>query len=120
MDVSFYPTNQPPLDQRHTVGRFKDEVVVSAGGASGIGFAAAHRFANDGGKVAILDINKSAGRSAASYINSKSFTGTAKYYFVDVTNPQSCQKAISELVEDFGKDIHHVVNTATYFGSKGM
>jgi NAD(P)-dependent dehydrogenase (short-subunit alcohol dehydrogenase family) len=38
----------------------KDKRVVVTGGASGIGYATARRFVNEGGKVVILDRNQEA------------------------------------------------------------
>ena len=43
----------------------QDKVAVVTGGASGIGLAIAERFAADGAKVVVSDINPEAGQAAA-------------------------------------------------------
>ena len=43
----------------------KDKVVIITGAASGIGFAAAQRFANSGAQVVIADLNEKIGNQAA-------------------------------------------------------
>jgi NAD(P)-dependent dehydrogenase (short-subunit alcohol dehydrogenase family) len=46
--------------------RFEDKVAVVTGGASGIGEACVRRFAAEGAKVAIVDVNEARGRDVAS------------------------------------------------------
>lgn len=50
--------NQPKLDSDTTKGRFKGQVVIVTGGSGGIGSAFVQRFANDGAKVALIDLNE--------------------------------------------------------------
>jgi len=45
--------------------RLADRVTVITGGASGIGLATAHRFAAEGARVVIADLDETAGRAAA-------------------------------------------------------
>jgi NAD(P)-dependent dehydrogenase (short-subunit alcohol dehydrogenase family) len=46
-----------------------DRVAVITGGGSGIGLATAHRFASEGAKVIVVDVNAEAGRAAADAVD---------------------------------------------------
>lgn len=43
-------------------GRFSDKVCIMTGGGSGIGRAAGLRFADDGGRLLVADLNDTHGR----------------------------------------------------------
>ncbi|XP_039265922.2 dihydroanticapsin 7-dehydrogenase-like [Styela clava] len=118
MEASFYPCNQPRLDQNYTKGRFSGQTVVVAGGASGIGFAAAHRLANDGASVAIVDCNKTLGESAVSHLKKEGFV--ANFYHADVVQKSSCVDAAKKIADDNGGTVHHLVNTVAYFCNKAL
>lgn len=53
---------------------FKDKVIVVTGGASGIGFALCKRFAKEGAKVILSDINYNAAREKAHEIGAMAIT----------------------------------------------
>jgi 3-oxoacyl-[acyl-carrier protein] reductase len=49
--------------------RLKDKVAIITGAAKGIGFATAKRFAQEGAKVMIADVNPEAVKAAADLIS---------------------------------------------------
>ncbi len=78
----------------------KNKVAIVTGGASGIGRATAQLFADEGAKVALLDINDPAGAQVANEIHSAG--GSAIYIHCDVTKADQCKKAVEETVQTFG------------------
>ena len=86
----------------------EDKVAVITGGAgrNGLGFATARRMAAHGARVVILDLERAAPAQAAGQI------GTAHLGFVtDVTDKPSCDAAVSQVLEAFGR-IDILVNNA--------
>ena len=114
----FRTKNQQKLDQDFTKERFKGKIAVVVGGASGLGFATAERFANDGAFVALVDINKENGAKAANIIKSEGFE-KVKYYHADVTNRNTCDEAAKAIAEENGGVIDFLVNSAVHFCAKG-
>jgi len=81
-------------------------VISGAAGPRGIGFAAARLFAEQGARVAILDIDQGAVGAAARDI------GEGHLGLVcDVTDADACKKAAAEVIAHFGK-IDILVNNA--------
>ncbi|WP_409271478.1 SDR family NAD(P)-dependent oxidoreductase [Neobacillus sp. SCS-31] len=79
----------------------KDKVAVITGGASGIGLATAELFAEAGAAVALLDINEERGGEAAKELRDKGYK--AEFFKCDVTSAADCEKAASEVEQQFGK-----------------
>jgi 3-oxoacyl-[acyl-carrier protein] reductase len=86
--------------------RLKGKVVCITGGAAGIGKATALRFAQEGARVVICDLNADLGREILSGLGE----GHA-FYQVDVTNRQVVQEWIDQVVDEFGK-IDVLINNA--------
>ena len=84
----------------------KDRVAVITGGASGLGRATADTIVAAGGKVALLDLNESLVRHAASELGDN-----AAAFVANVTDADSVQTAIDGVMERFGA-IHINVNCA--------
>jgi NAD(P)-dependent dehydrogenase (short-subunit alcohol dehydrogenase family) len=76
--------------------RLKDRVAVVTGGGSGIGLATAHRFAAEGAKVVVVDLNASAGEAAAKEVNGESVT-------CDVSDEQQVRALFDGVAERLGR-----------------
>ena len=67
--------------------RFEDKVVIVTGSGSGIGETTAIRFAEEGAKVIIADINPETGKKISNDIKGKS--GKSFFVETDVSNLDS-------------------------------
>ena len=112
----FWSKNQQILDQEHTKRRFEGKVAVIVGGASGIGFAAAERFANDGATVALIDVDKLNGEKAVQYIRSES-SDKVHFYHADVTDRKRCDEVAQAIAKENGGIIDFLLNCAVDFNS---
>ena len=77
--------------------RFDGKRIFITGGGSGIGAAAAERFASEGGTCAIVDIDGNAARNIANALPD------AIALQLDVTDPAAVEAGISETVARYGK-----------------
>lgn len=92
---------------------FKEKVVVITGAGGGIGEGYARRFAEEGMKVCVAEINEEQGRRVADEINADG--GTAMFVKVDVSDEQSCIDC-GNAVKDAWGQIDYLVNNAAIFG----
>lgn len=76
--------------------RFQEKVAVVTGGASGIGLACCKRLAQEGAKVAVIDINEEGAQQVASSLSG------AKAYACDVTDVKAVEDVMSRIFNDFG------------------
>ena len=81
--------------------RFKDRVVLITGGASGIGFATAVLFLEEGAKVAIADISMDAGKKAVK--NLRKLGHDALFIRADVSKEKDVKSAVRRVVSKFGR-----------------
>jgi 3-oxoacyl-[acyl-carrier protein] reductase len=84
--------------------RLKDKVALITGGAAGIGKATAVRFAEEGAKVIICDVNEAVGNATAEEFG-------FDFYKVNVADRQDVQKWVDAVVEKYGR-IDIIVNNA--------
>ena len=85
--------------------RLKDKVAIITGAAKGIGFITAQRFAQEGAKVMIADLNPQALELAQAQIPG------AETYVMNVTDRESIQAAVNQIMERYGK-INILINNA--------
>jgi len=86
-----------------------EKVAVVSGGASGIGRACAELLSTSGAKVAVFDIDVAAGQGTAKGIIEQG--GQAIFINCDVSQNQSCKKAIKQVMDEFGR-LDILVNAA--------
>ena len=90
--------------------RVKNRNVIITGGATGMGVAMARLFADEGARVAILDINEDAGKEAISIL--RSISADTAFFPVDITKEADVQKTMKSVAEFLGGNIHILVNNA--------
>ena len=81
--------------------KLKDKVCIVTGAASGIGNAIAHKYASEGGKVAIADIKMEAAQAAADDIKAK-FDTEAMAVEMDVTSEEQVNAGVQSVVDAWG------------------
>lgn len=90
-------------------GRLQGKSALITGGASGIGFATARRFIDEGARVAITDIDEAKGTAAAAELGAG-----AVFHQHDVTS-EAAWKAVAAWVEGTHGGMDVLVNCAGIF-----
>ena len=85
--------------------RLKDKVAIITGAAKGIGFATANRFAQEGAKVMIADVNPEAVKAAVGLIPG------SEAYVMNVTDRVSIEAAVDQIMQRHGR-IDILINNA--------
>jgi 3-oxoacyl-[acyl-carrier protein] reductase len=78
--------------------RLKDKVTLITGGGAGIGKATALRFAQEGARVVICDLNEDAGKALLAELGPE-----ARFYTVNVADRQEVQNWVDDVVAQFGR-----------------
>lgn len=89
--------------------RLSNKIIIVTGAGSGIGAGIAKRFAQEGAKVIVADINAAAGQVIAAEIGKAG--GSAQFIAADVTKDASVQALIEATVKQHG-GLDCVVNNA--------
>ena len=90
--------------------RLENRVAVITGGAAGIGKATAARFAQEGARIAICDVNQDAGEATVQALNAER-RNVHRFDQVDVTDRQAVQTWIDDVAAQYGQ-IDVLVNNA--------
>ncbi|HLZ08700.1 MAG TPA: SDR family oxidoreductase [Chloroflexota bacterium] len=82
------------------MGDFSGKSVIITGGALGIGRATALAFAREGAKVAVADINETAGKAIETQL--KELAGSGLFVAGDVSKSDVCRHVVEATVASFG------------------
>jgi NAD(P)-dependent dehydrogenase (short-subunit alcohol dehydrogenase family) len=88
--------------------RLSGKVAMVTGGATGIGSACARRFAEEGARVAIADINREGGQRTAEACG-------GHFILCDTGKAEQCRAAVAETAARFGR-LDILVNAAAHLG----
>jgi len=99
------------------MGRLVGRVAVVTGGADGIGKAPCVRFAREGAKVVVADINTDLGPRSVAEIQATG--GDALFVETDVAQEASIERMVATTVATYGR-IDPLVNNAAIFVLRGI
>ena len=78
-----------------TAGRLQDRTAIVTGGVGGIGLATARRFAEEGAKVVVVDLDDGKGSAVAEELG-------GLYVRCDVTDPEQVDSMVARTVDTYG------------------
>lgn len=91
------------------MNRLENKIAIVTGGSNGIGKVTAQKFAAEGARVLIWDLDKSAGEAVAEEINKDG--GQASFMRVNTTSFDEVEKAAKEIIDKWER-IDILINNA--------
>lgn len=98
-------------------GRIQGKVCVVTGGCQGIGRGVAKRFLEEGGKVAILDVQDSS--KTATELRSEVSGAELRVWKCDISQEEEVKEVVTSVVQELG-EIDVLVNNAARFVFKAV
>ena len=98
------------------MSRLDGKTAIITGAANGIGLAYAERFAREGARVVIADLNEAAGKAAADRVSE---LGEVRFVPTDVSDPDSTESCAAAALEAFGS-LDILINNAALYGDWDM
>lgn len=89
--------------------RLESRVAIITGGAQGIGKATVNKFLEEGALVVVWDVDEEQGNKLVADVTAQGFK--AKFMKVNVAKLEEVEKAVAQIIQDFGK-IDILVNNA--------
>jgi len=83
------------------MGRLQDKVAFITGSGAGIGRASAVLFADQGAKVAVVELDTASGQKTVELIRENG--GIAEFFQTDITDEESVKKTVHAVKKSFGK-----------------
>lgn len=105
------------LQESPNNGRLEGKIALITGAASGIGKATAERFASEGAKVALTDIDPDKGEKLAEELIKSGHE--AFYQNLDVVNPEEWRTVVESVTNRWGR-LDILVNSAGIGRAKGL
>lgn len=96
--------------------KFKDKVVLVTGALGGIGGATMHRFAAEGARLALTDLNRTAADVPAAV---RAAAAEVEFWPADLTKADEVEKLFAGIVARFGR-LDVLVNVAGYDHDNGV